>query len=303
MSVPAPRAVRLRVPATSANLGPAFDCAGLCLSLYDDVTVRVTAAGLAVDVTGEGADRLPRDGRHLVVSSLRAAFDVLGGQPPGLEVVCHNRIPQARGLGSSSAAIVAAVQAARALVVGGRELLDDDAALALADEIEGHPDNVASCLRGGLTLAWRDDHGVHAVRRDVHPDLVAVVFVPSERSSTREVRGLLPLQVPHADAAAAAGRAALLALAVTQEPALLLAATEDQLHQRYRAPAMPRSAALVAVLRADGVAAAVSGAGPTVLALTGRAAAVEVTSRAPVGWAVHALAVDPDGAAVVPVAL
>jgi len=290
--------IRVRVPATSANLGPGFDSAGLALTLYDDVVVRVADSGLVVDVAGEGAGDLPRNERHLIVKSLRAAFDRLGGQPRGLEIVCANRIPHARGLGSSSAAICAAVVAARALVLGGDELLDDAAALALATELEGHPDNVAACLRGGATFAWGDP--VQVLRVDAHPDLAPVAFVPETRSSTKKVRGMLPDTISFADAAANAGRAALLPLAVSTHPELLFAATEDLLHQQYRAPAMPDSAALVAALRADGVPAVISGAGPTVLALSCRSDVHEVAAQAPEGWTVLPLQVEPTGARVVP---
>jgi homoserine kinase len=265
--------------------------------LYDDVVVRIAESGLVVDVAGEGADELPRDRRHLVVKSLRAAFDRLGGQPRGLEVVCANRIPHARGLGSSSAAIVAAIVAARALVLGGDELLDDDASLALATELEGHPDNVAACLRGGVTFAWGDPP--HVLRLDAHADLAPVAFVPATRSSTRKVRSMLPDTVPFADAAANAGRAALLPSALSWAPHLLFAATEDRLHQQYRAPAMPRTAKLVASLRRSGIAAAVSGAGPTVLALVRAADAEAVAGQVPSGWSVLSLQVDPGGARVV----
>jgi homoserine kinase len=292
--------VRVRVPATSANLGPGFDSAGLALTLYDDVLVRVVDSGLAVDVAGEGADEVPRDRRHLVVKSLRAAFDLLGGQPRGLEVVCANRIPHSRGLGSSSAAICAAVVAARALVLGGDEALDDDASLALATELEGHPDNVAACLRGGVTFAWGNPAQV--LRLDAHPDLAPVAFVPATRSSTRKVRGMLPAAVPFADAVDNAARAALLPTALTTSPHLLFAATQDRLHQQYRAPAMPRTAKLVDSLRASGVAAVVSGAGPTVLALVRSADADAVASEVPRGWSVVPLGVEPDGARVVPLA-
>ncbi|MCW2724060.1 MAG: Homoserine kinase [Frankiales bacterium] len=291
--------VRVRVPATSANLGPGFDSAGLALSLYDDVVVRVADSGLAVDVAGEGADDVPRDRRHLVVSSLRETFDRLGGQPRGLEVVCANRIPHARGLGSSSAAICAAVIAARALVLGGDELLDDDAALALATDLEGHPDNVAACLRGGVTFAWGDP--VQVLRLDAHPDLAPVAFIPTTKSSTKKVRGLLPETVPFGDAAGNAARAALLPTALTAMPELLLAATEDRLHQQYRASAMPRSAKLVEQLRAAGVPAVISGAGPTVLALVGDAEADAVAAKCPRGWTALALSVAAEGAQVVPI--
>ena len=294
--------VRVRVPATSANLGPGFDSAGLALTLYDDVVVRVAESGLVVDVAGEGADDVPRDKRHLVVKSLRAAFDRLGGQPRGLEVVCANRIPHARGLGSSSAAIVAAVVAARALVLGGDEVLDDAAALDLATALEGHPDNVAACLHGGVTFAWTTPAGPRVVRLDASAEVAPVVFVPATRSSTRRVRGLLPESVPHADAAANAARAALLPLALTSRPDLLHAATEDRLHQSYRASAMPRTAKLVDALRADGVPAFVSGAGPTVLALGRPGDREALAARVPRGWTVLPLDVEPAGARVVPLA-
>jgi homoserine kinase len=292
--------VRVRVPATSANLGPAFDSAGLALGLYDDVVVRVADAGLVVDVAGEGADNLPRDKRHLVVKSLRAAFDLLGGQPRGLEVVCANRIPQARGLGSSSAAIVAAVVAARSLVLGGEDVLDDDATLRLATELEGHPDNVAACLRGGLTFAWTNPSGVQVRRYDVHPSVSPVAFVPTTRASTKKVRGMLPETVPHADAVANSARSALLALALTRDPSLLLDATEDRLHQSYRAPAMPRSASLVDGLRRSGVPAVISGAGPTVLALAAPGTVEAVMAKVPRGWEALPLPVEPAGAVLVP---
>ena len=290
--------VTVRVPATSANLGPGFDSAGLALTLYDEVVVRVTGGGLEVDVQGEGADYLPRDERHLLVSSLRATFDRLGGQPSGLAITCTNRIPHSRGLGSSSAAICAAVVAARALVDGGDALLDDDALLGLADELEGHPDNVAACLRGGVTFAWGSP--VQVLRLDADPRLAPVALVPTTKSSTKKVRGLLPASVPYADAAFNAGRAALLPTALTAAPELLLAATEDRLHQQYRAPAMQESADLVAALRSDGVPAVISGAGPTVLALVTSGRVTQVTAAAPSGWSVLPLQVDSAGAHVVP---
>ncbi|WP_431932721.1 homoserine kinase [Micromonospora sp. RP3T] len=260
--------VRVRVPATSANLGPGFDALGLALGRHDDVTAEVTGGGVRVVVTGEGAGELPADDRHLVVTAMRAAFDVLGAQPAGLALECVNRIPQARGLGSSSAAIVAGVLAARALVVDGGQRLDDAAALRLAAELEGHPDNVAPCLLGGFTIAWTEPSGARAVSLPVASAVRPTVFVPAERGLTAAARAALPATVPHADAAANAGRAALLVHALTVDPALLLPATVDRLHQEQRAPGMPASARLVAALRAAGVAAVISGAGPTVLALS-----------------------------------
>ncbi|MDQ6874504.1 MAG: homoserine kinase [Actinomycetota bacterium] len=290
--------VRVQVPATSANLGPGFDSLALALGRHDDVVVRVADSGLSLDVAGEGANDLPRTARHLVARSLRAAFDALGGQPRGLEIVCANRIPQARGLGSSAAAIVAGIVAARELVLGGEDLLDDAAALALAARLEGHPDNVAACLLGGLTVAWTQDGTARAVRLEPVESLQPVAFVPATRSSTSRARRALPATVPHTDAAHSAGRAALLVVALTQRPDLLLDATEDRLHQDSRALAMPRTAALVRKLRAAAIPAVVSGAGPTVLALATSGA--DLSGYAGKVWEVVSLPVDRAGAAVRP---
>jgi homoserine kinase len=292
--------VRVRVPATSANLGPGFDAFGLALGLYDDLVVRVASSGLVVDVTGEGSGEsggaVSRGEDNLVVRSLRAGFDALDGQPSGLEVSCTNRIPHGRGLGSSAAAICAGLVAARVLALAGTERLDDDATLGLAASLEGHPDNVAACLRGGFTLAWLSAEGPGLVRLDPHPDLAPIVFVPDLAVSTAKARGLLPHAVPHTDAAANAGRAALLVVALTRSPELLYPATEDRLHQTYRAPAMPESAALVDKLRSAGVPAVISGAGPTVLALTVREDAEAVAGAVGGGWSVRQVPVDRLGA-------
>ena len=294
--------VRVRVPATSANLGPGFDAFGLALTRYDDVVVRIADEGLAVDVAGEGAQAVPRSERHLVVRAARAAFKRLGGQPRGLEVVCANRIPHGRGLGSSAAAICAGILAARALTLGGEQELDPAATLALAAELEGHPDNVAACLYGGFTIAWRGPAGVRAVALAPAPGVVPVVFVPDRPLATAKARALLPESVPHADAGRSAGRAGLLVEALTRRPDLLLDATEDALHQPYRAAAMPASAALLDRLRADGVPAVLSGAGPSVLALTDAADADDLLAAAPRRWTGHRLAVDTGGATVLPFA-
>jgi homoserine kinase len=303
MAGPAFRAapVRVRAPATSANLGPGFDAFGLALGWYDDVVARVADTGLSVDVAGEGADDVRRDARNLVVRAMYAAFDRLGGRPRGLELVCANRIPHGRGLGSSAAAIVAGLMAARGLIAGGAEHLDDAGLLALATEIEGHPDNVAACLHGGFTVAWTGAAGPEVVRLDPLAGVVPVAFVPQTTASTAKVRRMLPEAVPHADAAANAGRAGLLVAALTARPDILHAATEDRLHQSYRAPAMPRTAKLVESLRDAGVAAVVSGAGPTVLALLADASAARgVAELAGKGWTAYTLSIDRSGAQVLP---
>ena len=292
------QAVRVRVPASSANLGPGFDCFGLALSLHDVVEAQVTAGGLDLTVEGEGAHTVSRDTRHLVVRSMSECFARLGGPPPGLRVACTNAIPHGRGLGSSAAAIVAGVVAARALCVDGEHRFDDAALLRLATELEGHPDNVAAALAGGFTLAWTEPAGARLIRLEVSAELAPVVFVPDTELSTRKARGLLPKTVPHADATANAARAALLVEALTRSPDLLLVATEDRLHQDYRGPAMPASLDLIKRLRAEGVPATVSGAGPAVLALVLAADVDRVAGLAGEGWRVHRLSVDPVGATV-----
>ena len=286
--------VSVRTPATSANLGPGFDSLGLALDLHDDLTARVTDAGFVVTVTGEGAGELPTDAEHLVVRAMLATFDEFGERPPGLAVECVNRIPQARGLGSSSAAIVGGVQLARGLVKDGLRTIDDADALRIAAKLEGHPDNVAPCLLGGFTIAWTEGAGAHAVKLAPSPDVRPTVFVPKERGYTATARAALPSTVPHADAAFNAGRSALLTHALTSDPTLLHAATEDRLHQTYRAEGMPGTASLVAALRSVGVAAVVSGAGPTVLALT----EVPADFHPGTAWRSETLGVDAAGALV-----
>lgn len=313
--------VLVRVPATSANLGPGFDALGLALSLHDDIEVRVTPGGLALDVAGEGAAEVAAAGEeHLVVRAMRAAFDDLGtGQPPGLALRCVNRIPHGRGLGSSAAAIVAGVLAARALA--GASLRPEDA-LPLASALEGHPDNVAPCLFGGLTIAWLTERAIRgvtaaegarapaaqAIRLEPLAELLPIAFIAAEPVSTAAARGLLPAMVPHADAARNAGRAALLIAALTTRPEALLDATEDLLHQDYRAPAMPATRDLVARLRAAGIPAVVSGAGPSVLAFRtvgdGNGAYVDklgsIAGEAGIHWRISPLGVERRGASVEP---
>ena len=295
-------AVRVRVPATSANLGPGFDALGLALALHDEVEARVIPDGLILDVTGEGAPDVADAGeKHLVVRSLRAALDDLGvAQPPGLALRCVNRIPHGRGLGSSAAAIVAGVLAARALA--GASASPDDA-LPLASELEGHPDNVAPCLYGGLTIAWLPPR---AIRLEPLPGITPVAIIAPEPVSTELARGLLPAHVPHADAARTAGRCALLVAALTAHPEALLDATADWLHQDYRAPAMPATHDLVRLLRAAGIPAVVSGAGPSVLAFPAvgqpdRGTLGSTVRETGIGWLVSPLDVDRQGASVTPI--
>lgn len=260
---------RVRVPATSANLGPGFDTAGLALGLYDDIEVRALGSPeVLVDVVGEGEQDLPGGEDHLVVRALRHGLDHVRASQTGLHLIGTNRIPHGRGLGSSAAAVVAGLLAARALVAEP-EALDDTVVLRLATELEGHPDNAAPALLGGATLAWAQDgpHTARAVRIGVDPDVVPIAVVPPTQLSTVKARGVLPEQVSLADAAWQAARAALLVEALGRRPDLLFVATDDRLHQQQRRSAMPESLALVDALRARQIPAVVSGAGPTVLVL------------------------------------
>ncbi|MEV0419674.1 homoserine kinase [Streptosporangium canum] len=322
--------VTVRVPATSANLGPGFDTLGLALALYDEVEVGLVDPGgprspsVGIEVTGEGAGELDDGEGHLIVRTMRLTFDRMGlPQPRGIRLRCLNRIPHARGLGSSSAAICAGILAARALAgapypavdgpapAGGQagpgrpaarpEFTDDDV-FALATEIEGHPDNVAPCLAGGLTIAWTDQSNApHMVKLIPHADIRPVAIIPRHRLSTEVARGLLPKDVPHSDASANAGRAALLVAALTERPEreLLLAATEDRLHQNYRAPAMPQSADLVQRLRGLGVPTVISGAGPTILAFSTVDTQDLIAPEVGTDWHIQPLDVETRGACVV----
>lgn len=287
--------VTVRVPASSANLGPGYDSLGLALSLHDEITVEVTGERLDIEVHGEGADSVALDESHLVVRAMHAAFDLMAERPPGLRLSCRNEIPHGRGLGSSSAAIVGGIWAARALVVGGTERLDDASVLQLAVDLEGHPDNVAAAQLGGLTIAWIEGAAAEVERLDTVVEVT--VFVPPTAVSTKAARDLLPAEVSHADAAANSGRTALLIAALTTTNPTgfdrLISATEDRLHQSYRAEAMPVSYQLVRQLRVEGIPAVISGAGPTVLAFTRG-----IADRGPHGWTVLELDVDPHGAVV-----
>ncbi len=270
----APRAVRVRVAATSANLGPGYDSFGLALDLHDEVVAERIDAGLEITVDGVCSDTVPRDGSHLVVRAAARAFAAMGEDVPGLRMHCRNTIPHSSGQGSSAAAIVAGILMARALTPDGDRRLSDDGVFALATAMEGHPDNVAPALWGGFTIAWVADGPGDAVappartvRLAPHPDVQAIVFTADSVCATDTARAALPATVPHHDAAANAARAALLCHALTAEPGLLWEATRDWLHQPYRASVMPETAALLERLRAGGLAAVLSGAGPSVLLL------------------------------------
>lgn len=298
------RTVTVRVPATTANLGPGFDTLGLALALYDELTVSVRdEPGAFVEVHGVGEGEVPTDETNLVVRSIAHTFAAYGQQLPGLHLVAKNAIPHGRGLGSSGAAIVSGVMAAKGLLEGVVDI-DPLGLLARATELEGHPDNVAPALFGGLTIAWTTPDGPQFKKLIVHRGVSPLVLVPQETMSTALARSLQPESVPHADAIFNVSRSTLLIAALIQSPELLLAATEDKLHQSYRASAMPETDRLIQELRAAGFPAVVSGAGPSILVLCSdpgqRLAAAElVASRAATPWQALVLAVDFKGATVV----
>ncbi|MFI9506656.1 homoserine kinase [Nocardia sp. NPDC052566] len=275
-TLPAGLTVTARVPASTANLGPGFDSLGMALGIYDEIEVRTTDSGLTIRVEGEGADDVPWGPSHLVVRAIERGLESAGAWADGLDVVCRNAIPHSRGLGSSASAVVGGLAAGCALAAQLDPALATDSAhlVQLASEFEGHPDNAAASVLGGIVVSWTEtevaaDHAraYRAVRLEPHPELRPVVLIPEERSATAHTRGLLPESVPHGDAAFNVSRAALAVVALTQRPDLLLPATADRLHQTQRAPALPLTTAWIERLRAAGIPATVSGAGPTVLAL------------------------------------
>lgn len=262
------RRLTVRVPATTANVGSGFDCLGMAFDLYDELTLELVedAAELSIEVHGAGEGRVALDERHLVVSSLLVGLDEWGGQRPGLRLVCRNSIPHSRGLGSSAAAIVAGLAFAWAIARPG-EALDRSELTRVSSRLEGHPDNAGAAVWGGAILAWFDATDVRLVNLEVHPDLGVRVWVPEFEVGTAGARSVLPESVPRADAVAQAIASAALPLALERRPDLLLAATADRLHQAYRAPLMPQAWELMGSLRKAGVPAAISGAGPAVLAI------------------------------------
>ncbi len=294
------RRVEVKVPATTANLGPGFDTLGLALAQYDDIVVTASRApGVHVEVEGVGAGEVPTDETHLVVRAIAHGLAHYGYALPGLRLEARNTIPHGRGLGSSGAAISAGIIAARGLLTGIAEMTDTEA-LALATDMEGHPDNVAPALFGGLTIAWTTPDGPAHKKLMVHRGVSPVVFVPEAEMSTALARSLQPDSVPHEDAVFNVSRSALLIASLIQSPELLLAATEDKLHQSYRAAAMPETNRLITLLRQAGLPAVVSGAGPSILVLASdpsqRLIAAElVATHAETPWQALMLAVDVKG--------
>jgi homoserine kinase len=299
-------AVQIQIPATSANLGPGFDSLGLALGMHDRYVAQILDdPGLDIDISGEGADVLPRTEKNLLVKAMYRGFKFLGGEPKGVAVRALNVIPHGRGLGSSASAIVGGLMLARSLVLTGDDKMSNEDLLNLATEMEGHPDNVAAAIFGNATIAWSEDQRgknvARAVQIHVDPRISAIAFIPEGAVATSKARKLLPENVSHADAVANTTRGELLIYALTSRPDLLLVATEDFLHQKYRQEAMPKSFSLLNKLRAAGVAAFISGAGPTVLALhTGDANEItELQRAAGSAFEVKALSICTTGAGIV----
>jgi homoserine kinase len=296
----------VRVPASSANLGPGFDSVGLALGLWDECTATVTdRPGLEVEVEGEAAAEVPRDESHLVYRTMVIAWQESGVPvPAGLRLECRNGVPHGRGLGSSATAIVTGVAAAQALNLASAgapgAALDLEAANSLASRVEGHPDNASASVYGGFTLSWSDDPGpppqTTTIRLPIHPEVTAVVFVPAEQLSTARARSVLPTHVRHRDAALNSARAALLVHAVGHDPAYLMSATREWLHQEPRRASYAASMALVDRLREAGHAAVISGAGPSVLVLSTPARAAESAALADTDWIVLEPGIPSEGA-------
>jgi homoserine kinase len=264
--------MQVQVPATSANLGPGFDCLGLALNMHDRYMAQVMdEAGVDIDVTGEGADAVPTTDKNLVIKAMYKGFDFLGGRPRGIALRQLNVIPHGRGLGSSAAAIVGGLALARAFVLGGNERMSHEDMLNIANEMEGHPDNVSAAIYGNANVAWQESQRGQVIAQslniEVDPRISALAFVPATELSTSKARKMLPESIPHQDAVRNSINTAVLVQALQHRPDLLLGATEDYLHQSYRSDAMPQSFALMTKLRKAGVAAFISGAGPTVLVL------------------------------------
>lgn len=300
----AQRSVKVQVPATTANLGPGYDCLGLALALHNEVTLTISEE-TSVEVSGEGADALPRDERHLVLRAARAAAEAAGEELPPLRLQQVNRIPLARGMGSSSAAIVGGVLAANELLglsLTDRQMVD------IATAVEGHPDNVAPALLGGLTVCCTVDNTVIVKRLEVAEGLACVVAVPDFEVATEDARRALPQSIPHSDGVFNLCRVGLIVAAlVSGDFEVLGDAMRDRLHQPYRAPLVPgMDEAISAALDAGACSAALSGSGPTIAAFIRSggeevgAAMVNAFRRAGVTAQAHQLALSVEGARVAP---
>lgn len=254
------------VPATSANCGPGYDSLGLACDLYNDFTFEISErTGFALEVIGEGEDRLYASGRNLAFLAFFKVWNEVQGTRIGLKVTMQNRIPLSRGLGSSSTAIVAGLVAAN-LLTGAT--LSKEQLLNYATEIEGHPDNVAPALLGGITISYMDEQGAHSLRFLPQKELRFIAVVPEQPLSTHKARQAIPQQIPHQDAVFNASRTALYVGALMSgNYQYLSAALEDRLHQPYRMPLITGIEAVFEAAKSSGAyGAIISGAGSTLMA-------------------------------------
>ncbi|CAB4907142.1 MAG: homoserine kinase [Actinobacteria bacterium] len=294
--------VLVRVPATCANLGPGFDTFGLALDLYDSLAAMVSAdAGVLIEVEGEGVEEVPRDASHLVVRAMALGFAAMQVRPEGFVLRCTNVIPHSRGLGSSAAAIIGGLALARAMVVEGDELLPDALLLQAALGLESHPDNLAAALYGGFTNAWLEGEGARSVRHEIHSMIMPIIAVPQFQVPTSQARNALTPMVSRQDATFNIARSALLVHALTSDPTVLFAATDDRIHQDSRRSVYPASMELLDDLRAQGLPAVISGAGPSVLIFGAAGEVDQVKSAAGESWRVSEQKVGTRGVYVDPV--
>jgi homoserine kinase len=287
-------------PATSANLGSAFDTAGLALDWWNTLRVSVIdgdPGSVTLEVSGEGAESIAPARDNLLLEAMTRFSKEAGIALPALSLELEIGFPLGRGFGSSSAGIALGLIAAREITEAD---ISDSDLFELASQIEGHPDNVAACLFGGATLCWNEQGAIRCHPADVHPDLAAFALVSPAPMGTKVARAILPPTVPFADATWTAGRAALLPLALAGAFDLLKPATNDVLHQRRRLAAWPDATRALDVLRARGHAAFVSGAGPSLLVLCEREQLPQVQRDAEAacegaaGWRLQPLAISRD---------
>ena len=298
-------AVRILVPASSANLGPGFDSMGLALAVHDELTAMVTNdEGIKIDVEGEGAGAVSTDETNLVVQAINRGFSAMNAVPPGFILKCRNAIPHGRGLGSSASAVIGGLAMARSLVEGGEDLMSNRQILNMALQFENHPDNLSAALYGGFNVSWLEtSNEAGAVQPSVHEDVVPIVLIPPHELATSKARGVLPQQVDRSAACHNLSRTGLLVYAISQDPGLLWEATSDRLHQDARAQMYPETTKIISALRERKMAAMTSGAGPAVLLLINRnhVSELEVAlSVVPQDWTRIAVPVDFEGVRAVP---
>ncbi|MDK2820280.1 MAG: homoserine kinase [Clostridia bacterium] len=254
----------VRVPATTANLGPGFDTLGMALELYDEIRIE-EADFPQIEVTGEGEGAIPRGPENIAYKAAQAVYERVGKTGVAFRLKMHNNIPVARGLGSSAAAIVGGLVGAN-LLLGNP--LDQEEMVSLATKLEGHPDNVAPAILGGLVVSANEGGRVYYERLNPPEGLVAVVAIPKFTLSTRMSRSVLPEKVSFSDAVFNVSRVALLLASIENNNLELMGKMmDDKLHQPYRIPLVKGMAEVFDAAREAGaLAVALSGSGPTVIA-------------------------------------